>query len=241
MSTYFISDLHLSAETPARFNAFSAFMQDASQKADAIYILGDLFEYWIGEDSIDVSHSRPIAEVMKQASADCPCFFLPGNRDFLVTEQFTKLTGFELIEDGTIIDLYGTPTLLLHGDALCTDDTAHQEFRRGMICNKAWQAEFLKLDLATRLEQAQKARMQSKEHKASVSMEIMDVNEDAVIDYFEQHRVSQMIHGHTHRQHIHTHGTSKGEAKRYVLGDWDKTDSVLIASESGLEIFNQAI
>jgi UDP-2,3-diacylglucosamine hydrolase len=241
MASYFISDLHLSYKTPQRIQAFGEFMQQNSPKADAIYILGDLFEYWIGEDSVNATHSMPIVEIMKAASLNCPCYFLPGNRDFLITEQFKSLTGFSAIDDETVIDLYGQKTLILHGDSLCTDDLAHQAFRQSMICNKAWHAEFLKLDLAERMQQAEQARMQSNEHKASVSMEIMDVNQDSVVLCFEKHAVTQMIHGHTHRQNTHQHDTNNGAATRYVLGDWDKTSSVLIASESGIEITNQAI
>lgn len=241
MPTYFISDLHLSHSIPKRISALSDFFDSYGKKADAIYILGDLFEYWIGEDSIDATQSRVIVDIMKRASKHSPCFFLPGNRDFLITDAFHDLTGFTPIDDQTVIDLYGEKTLLLHGDALCTDDIEHQKFRQAMICNKTWHAQFLKLSLTERLAQAQAARMQSKDHKSSVSMEIMDVNQNSVVECFEQHKVTQMIHGHTHRQAIHQHNTNLGTASRYVLGDWDQTNSILIANESTLEITNQAI
>lgn len=237
MHTYFISDLHLKPEQPHVIHAFSDFMLQQAPSAEKLYILGDLFEFWIGDDAAALLQAEPVLAMMKQVSAQIPCYFMAGNRDFLVRDAFSQMTGFEILPDETVIDLYGTPTLLLHGDSLCTDDLKHQEFRHAMMTNTDFCDQFLSLPIPKRIEQAKQARMQSHEHKSEVSMEIMDVTNEAVENAFIKHNVKQMIHGHTHRQntHQHTNGT------RYVLGDWHQTNSVLTASSKGLEIKNKNI
>jgi len=241
MHTYFISDLHLTPERPELTAAFFAFMRDVAPSAERLYILGDLFEYWIGDDGASLIGADDILDVMRDTAKHVDCFFIAGNRDFLVRQGFSKRTGFTILPDETVIDLYGTPTLLLHGDSLCTDDIAHQEYRRKLMCNKLMCWLILRLPRAYRLKRAEFARAHSKSRQSGMDMAIMDVSESAVIDTFEQRNVTRMIHGHTHRQAIHDHTTKNGVAKRFVLGDWHSQNSVLTASKEGLVIDNQAI
>jgi len=241
MHTYIISDLHLTPERPHITQAFFDFLSNQAPKAEQLYIIGDLFEFWIGDDAAELLHATPALDAMKAISDITECFFMPGNRDFLVRQSFSERTGFKLLEDESIIDFYGTKTLLLHGDSLCTDDIAHQEFRQSMMTNTAFCDGFLALDVPQRIEQAKQARMQSAQHKSEVSMGIMDVTEAAVLDAFNTHGVKQMIHGHTHRQNTHHYKLADAEAVRYVLGDWGETNSVLRIDPNGVKITNQAI
>jgi len=160
-------------------------------------------------------------------------YFIAGNRDFLVGQRFTEQTGFEILTDFTVIDLYGTPTLLLHGDALCTDDEKHQLFRQQIMTNKEWHSTALQKPVSERIAIAKEMRSMSADHKESISDAIMDVNEQSVIAAFEQHQVKNMIHGHTHRPKIHQHQTQQGTAERIVLGDWYEQLSYLKVGENG--------
>ena len=242
MHTYFLSDLHLTPERPELISAYLHFLSNLAPSAERVYVLGDLFEFWIGDDAATMLGADPLLDAMQQLSQHAACYFIAGNRDFLVRDTFTQRTGFEILPDESVIDLYGTPTLLLHGDSLCTDDVAHQAFRQQMMTNRPFCDAFLTLPIPERIAKAKEARMQSHEHKAEVSMSIMDVTEAAVLQAFEQHGVTQMIHGHTHRQNIHHYTAQDGnQLTRYVLGDWDKTSSILRADATGLHIDNQAI
>ena len=237
MHTYFISDLHLTPERPKTIAAFLNFLRKEAKTAERLYILGDLFEYWIGDDAAEKLGAAPLLKAMKEVSQSVDCYFMAGNRDFLVREQFTELTGFKILADETVVDLYGTPTLLLHGDSLCTDDHAHQKFRKEMVTNKEFCDEILALTIEQRIEKAKEARQKSSEHKSEISMGIMDVTQTAVNDAFSKYNVKQMIHGHTHRQNTHKHN----DCTRYVLGDWGKTNSIMKADETGIEIYNQRV
>lgn len=241
MHTYFLSDLHLTPERPQTIQAFLHFLQGDALAAERIYILGDLFEFWIGDDAADTLGATPSLHAMKAVSQQVDCYFIAGNRDFLVRDSFTEQTGFRILPDESIIDLYGTNTLILHGDSLCTDDIAHQQFRQAMMTNQAFCEGFLKLNIPERIERAKQARMESHQHKSEISMEIMDVTESSVVAAFEKHRVQQMIHGHTHRQNTHQYSTDAGDATRHVLGDWHTSSSILRADEHGLQIANQTI
>ena len=241
MHTYFISDLHLTPERPNITQAFLQFLQQQAPTAERLYILGDLFEFWIGDDAASVVGAEPILNAMQAISDKVDCYFLAGNRDFLVRDSFTEKTGFKILADETVIDLYGTQALVLHGDSLCTDDIAHQQFRAQMMTNTNFCDQFLKLDVPQRIAQAKQARMQSNEHKSEISMGIMDVTESAVSNAFVTHKVQQMIHGHTHRQNTHKCEIGEQACVRYVLGDWGDTSSVLRADESGLKITNNPI
>ena len=234
MHTYFISDLHLTNERPEITNAFLYFLNNQAPDAERIYLLGDLFEFWIGDDAVSLLGAEPIFAEMAKLAQKVDCYFIAGNRDFLVGKAFEEQTGFKILPDETVIDLYGKPTLILHGDSLCTDDLPHQQFRQQMVTNASWRESFLSFDIPTRIEQAKQARMQSQQHKSAISMEIMDVTEAAVIEAFSNHSVEQMIHGHTHRQNKHSHAlSSQSNATRYVLGDWQDTSSILIAKDDG--------
>lgn len=237
MHTLFVSDLHLTPERPETIRAFLEFLSTDAMTADKLYVLGDLFEYWIGDDAAQLIGAEPILKAMNQTSLKTETYFIAGNRDFLVREEFSKQTGFSILEDETVIDLYGEPTLLLHGDSLCVDDIAHQQFRQTMMCNRPFCDQFLNLSIPERIEKAKAARMESQTHKQSVSMEIMDVTEQAVLDAFKKRGVKRMIHGHTHRQNIHHYN----DLERIVLGDWDTTSSVLRVSENDIELFNRDI
>lgn len=242
MHTYFISDLHLTPERPQITQAFFTLLQRFTSEevlADKLYILGDLFEFWIGDDAASMLGADPVLDAMKMISHKMDCYFIAGNRDFLARDAFSERTGFKILADETVIDLHGTKTLLLHGDSLCTDDIAHQQFRQQMMTNTPFCDGFLSLPIPQRIEQAKQARMQSNEHKSQVSMGIMDVTESAVIKAFAKHGVSQMIHGHTHRQAIHHY--QENSLTRIVLGDWGETSSVLRVDNNGFTIDNSAI
>lgn len=234
MATYFISDLHLAAQAPEITQRFIGFLDNDIKDATALYILGDLFEYWIGDDAAEIVGMSPILAKLKTLTDNgVKAYFIVGNRDFLVGPTFTEQTGFEILSDFTVIDLYGEPTLLLHGDVLCTDDEKHMMFRQQIMTNKDWHKMALQKTIEERIEIAQQMRSMSADHKLSVSDSIMDVNEQSVIDAFEQHQVLNMIHGHTHRPKIHEHKTNLGNAERIVLGDWYTQLSYLKVDESG--------
>lgn len=220
MATLFISDLHLEDSRPQATATFIRLLRGQAREADALYILGDLFEFWIGDDVI-TDTARQIAEALAVLRKQgVPCFFLHGNRDFLLGETYAAQAGLELLPETWTCSLYGTPTLLLHGDTLCTGDIAYQAFRK-QVRNKAFQQHFLSLPVPQRLEMARNARDASQQHTSSSAMNIMDVNEHAVIETFVAHGLDRMIHGHTHRPAFHQHPLGAGhEGQRIVLADW---------------------
>jgi UDP-2,3-diacylglucosamine hydrolase len=231
MTTLFISDLHLTPRRPHITELFFDILRGEAREAEALYILGDLFEYWIGDDAADtLGYSAVIQHIGELAEAGVPVYFMRGNRDFLVGERFADDTGCEILDDPTVVDLYDEPALLMHGDSLCTDDLAHQKFR-ATVGDRAWQRSFLDKPVAERMQMAEAARAQSREHKDSVSMEIMDVNQRAVRKAFDEYGVRLLIHGHTHRPAIHD-GRPDG-TRRIVLGDWYEQSSVLRCSPGG--------
>jgi UDP-2,3-diacylglucosamine hydrolase len=232
MATLFISDLHLEDERPAITRLLLAFLSDRARQADALYILGDLFEYWIGDDAVSRTANAVAEGICAVHQSGVPCYFMHGNRDFLIGENWARKSGLELLEEETVVDLYGQPTLLLHGDTLCTDDTAYQSFRE-QVRDPGWQTEFLALGIEERSQAAQNARDASKQHTLAASMEIMDVNEQAVVNAFRRHDVLRMIHGHTHRPAVHQHQVDGQSARRIVLADWYEHGSVLEVSPQG--------
>ena len=239
--TYLISDLHLKPERPDVIMAFLDFLQHGLVDAQNLYILGDLFEYWIGDDAANLIGAGLILKKMQQVARKIPCFFIAGNRDFLVGKEFSKRSGFQILPDETLLDLHGVKTLILHGDSLCTSDVAHQQFRQEITTNSDWQEEFLALPIKDRIKQAKIARAESNRHKSQISMGIMDVTEDAVLNAFKNTNVTQMIHGHTHRQNVHRYSIDHQQCTRYVLGDWDNTSSVMVISQNGIQIDNTKI
>ena len=201
--------------------------------ADGLYILGDLFEYWVGDDSVALPFNARVAAQLKATAARMPVHFMHGNRDFMVASEFARATGVKLLEDPTVVDLYGTRTLLLHGDTLCTDDAAYQAFRK-QVRDPDWQRAALARPMAERLAIAQNMREKSEGAKQGKAMSIMDVAPAAVDKAFLDAGVTQMIHGHTHRPARHVHRVDGKERVRWVLADWYERGSYLEARPEGL-------
>ncbi len=223
--TYFIADLHLSADRPDITECFMRFLQEDAIHADALYVLGDLFEVWIGDDHI-TSFSESVATAFKAVSHFCPVYFIHGNRDFAIRQDWLSKAGMTLLNEQTVIDLYGTPTLITHGDELCTRDVAYQKFRKKSR-SWWWPRLMLALPLSVRRKAAQKGRAKSKENQKYLKPEIMDVTPDEVVKVMENHKVNQLIHGHTHRPNVHCLRINGSTATRIVLGDWYDQGSVL--------------
>lgn len=226
MSTLFISDLHLEPARPDITSQALAFLDTEARAADALYILGDLFEAWVGDDDPEPEKRRVMAALRRLADAGLPCYFMHGNRDFLVGEGFAADSGCTLLADPTIVELHGTPVILMHGDTLCTDDHEYQAFRR-TVRNPDWQRAMLARPLAERIAIARQLRETSAASMAGKPMDIMDVNQDAVIAAMRAHGVYTLLHGHTHRPAIHRFALDGRDAVRIVLGDWYTQGSVL--------------
>lgn len=228
--TLFIADLHLSADRPDICNAFFHFLQQHATQADAVYILGDLFEAWIGDDNPEPLVDK-VARALKQLSEQgVQLYFIHGNRDFILREAYAKRCGMTLLPPSKVIDLYGTPTLIMHGDSLCTLDIAYQKFRKWWD-QPWWQALILAMPLWYRQHLARKARKKSAKHKQRYVQEaqpqIMDVTPDEVPRVMAQAGVLKLIHGHTHRPAVHQLTVDNQSAERYVLGDWYNQSSYL--------------
>jgi UDP-2,3-diacylglucosamine hydrolase len=236
MTTLFISDLHLEDERPETTQLLLELLAGRARDADALYILGDLFEFWIGDDVLTET-ARTVAAALSDVSASgVDVYFIHGNRDFLLGANYALAAGMQLLPESVVIDLYGNPTLVLHGDTLCTDDAAYLAFR-SQVRDPAWQSDFLQMSLEDRLAMARNARDASMQHTATAAMEIMDANSSAVVEAFERHEVSNMIHGHTHRPDVHVHQLSDGvEARRIVLADWYRRGSCLCVDAEGFEV-----
>jgi len=227
MSTLFISDLHLQDDRPDIQQCLSAFLQGPARRSDAVYVLGDLFEYWIGDDAVSPAAAEVALQTAQLHAAGVPCFFVHGNRDFLIGPEFAKRAGLQLLPEQAVVNLYGTQTLVMHGDTLCTDDVEYQAFRRRSR-DPGWQAAILAQSVDERMRMAREARDASMKHTGSSAVEIMDVNEAAVLDAFQRHRVKRMIHGHTHRPAFHSHQLPDGShGQRIVLADWHRGGSYL--------------
>ena len=235
--TYFIADLHLSENRPHLLELFRQFMQEQAPEAEKLYILGDLFDFWIGDDE----QSNLISEVQQLirhlTEKGVPCYFQHGNRDFLIGKKFANACGLTLLPTYQVIDLYGTPTLLCHGDTLCVDDVKYQHYRK-KVHQKWRQWLFLHLPLKVRLNIAEKIRAKSRQDKQLKSTEIMDVNADFVQQIFAQFHVTQMIHGHTHRQ---KHHEIPPHFHRIVLGDWGETSSLLEVTPHSIKFVNDTL
>jgi len=242
VTTLFISDLHLDGAWPDITSQFLDFLRLEAATAQRLYILGDLFEAWIGDDDPDPDKARVRDALRTLTRSGVPCFVMHGNRDFLIGSRFEKETGVKLIDDGTVIDLYGRRVLLMHGDTLCTDDHAYQRLRR-IVRNPVVQWILRHLSLNQRLRLAAKMRAGSKAHIESADRStpyIMDVNQDAVIAALRHHRVDCVIHGHTHRPAIHDVQVDGKQATRIVLGDWYEQGSVLRWNEKGYELVSMS-
>lgn len=235
MVSYFIADLHLSDERPDITGAFLRFLHEQAIHADALYILGDLFEVWVGDDLLSDTAKQVAAALKSLSDSGIPLYFICGNRDFLVKSSYLKQCGMTALADEIIIDLYGRKTMLLHGDILCTLDHDYQRFRK-TVHNKFIQWGFLRLPKRTRLKIAANMRAKSKAQNSGKSDEIMDVTPDEVTTRFEQHQLDWMIHGHTHRPAIHQPLRNHPEKKRIVLGDWYEQRSILSVTADDMEL-----
>jgi len=239
MTTLLVSDLHLAESRPATTERFLRFLGDWSGQAGTLYILGDLFDAWVGDDSDDAT-SRSVREALRRASARTRIFLQHGNRDFLIGSDFARDTGIELIPDEWVVSLRGTPTLLMHGDLLCTRDVDYQR-ARVMLRDPAFIADFLAKPLPARIAIAQEYRTRSGEATSLKAEDIMDVTPEEVVLQLRRHGINHLVHGHTHRQACH-HLVVDGEpAERWVLGDWKEDGgSALQVSPAGWEYLQLA-
>ena len=235
--TYFIADLHLSENRPHLLALFRQFMQEQAPEAEKLYILGDLFDFWIGDDEQSDLISEVQQLIRHLTEQGVPCYFQHGNRDFLIGKKFANTCGLTLLPTYQVIDLYGTPTLLCHGDTLCVDDVKYQHYRK-KVHQKWRQWLFLHLPLKVRLNIAEKIRAKSRQDKQLKSTEIMDVNAAFVQQMFAQFHLTQMIHGHTHRQ---KHHEIPPHFHRIVLGDWGETSSLLEVTPHSIKFVNDTL
>ncbi|UXZ55706.1 UDP-2,3-diacylglucosamine diphosphatase [Halomonas sp. 7T] len=226
MRTLLVADMHLSSDTPEVNQGFFRYLEQTAQGADALYILGDLFDAWIGDDLLDTPHPLSavahdvIKRLRKLSSNGTAVHFLHGNRDFLIGERFINACQGNLLPEAQAVELQGVPVVILHGDSLCTRDEAYMAFRQ-QSRDPQWQAQILALPLEQRVELAKSLRMQSGDANANKAEEIMDVTHDEVVKLMARCGVSTMIHGHTHRPKVHDLTVEDVPAKRFVLGDWD--------------------
>lgn len=226
MTTLFISDLHLEADRPDIGKQFLQFLETDARDAEELYILGDLFEAWVGDDDPNAHYFKIKRALRKLTDGGVPTYFMHGNRDFMVGNGFAHETGVKILEDPYKVTMYGTRTLLSHGDALCLDDVQYQRVRK-MVRDPAWQATMRAKPLKERLRIAQEARRQSLEQTINMSLEIMDVNQGEVQRVIQKYNVDVLLHGHTHRPAVHDVDIGNRKAKRIVLGDWYTQGSVL--------------
>lgn len=235
MTTLFISDLHLEADRPDIADQFLRFLETEALGARELYILGDLFESWVGDDDPNEHYTWIKQALRKLTRKKVPVFFMHGNRDFMIGAQFAAETGITILPDPTIADLYGEAVLLSHGDAYCIDDHEYQAVRK-MTRDPAWQAMMLARPLQERLAFAAQARAQSRERGQTISDDITDVNDEAILAALRDSGVSTLLHGHTHRPAVHELTVDGRPARRIVLGDWYEQGSVLRWDESGARL-----
>jgi UDP-2,3-diacylglucosamine hydrolase len=234
-STLFVSDLHLDASRSQITRLFLRVLDTFGRDADAVYILGDLFEIWPGDDD-DSPLGHAITDGLRACIASgTPVHIMHGNRDFLIGEQFAARSGCTLIDDPARIDLYGSPVLLMHGDILCTDDVDYQAFRAA-VRDPRWQAAFLREPLGARRDTALELRTKSRASAREKPESIRDVNPDTVVRLMTDHGVQQLIHGHTHRPGIHEFEIAGRPARRMVLGDWYRQGSLLECTPQGCRL-----
>jgi len=233
----FISDLHLTAERPAINERFFEFLRDQAARAERLFILGDLFEYWIGDDELDAADGDPLAGAVAQGLRDLTrhgvgVAIMHGNRDFLIGRRFCDATGARLLEDPAVEKVGGVRTLLMHGDTLCTDDLDYQAWRR-TARSQAWQEDFLAKDLPERRRTLQALRARSQEVVGAKPADIMDVNDDAVREALRTHGLTRLVHGHTHRPARHAIEVDGRRCERWVLPDWYERGGYLAVDDAG--------
>jgi UDP-2,3-diacylglucosamine hydrolase len=236
MTTLFIADLHLDDARPEITTLFEQYLaSDEARGAKALYILGDLVEAWIGDDDDAELPTRIATATKGLRDAGVPVYFMVGNRDFLLGETFASRAGMTLLDDGTVHDIEGVPTLLMHGDVLCTDDVEYQAVRK-QVRTDAWKQQILSMPLAARRAFAAQARSDSKSRTGRIDETIMDVNQGAVEEAMRHARVARLVHGHTHRPAVHDFGLGATPAQRIVLGDWYDHGSVLRIEPDSVEL-----
>jgi len=233
--TFFVADLHLSDERPRATARFFRFLEEEVAGADALYILGDLFEAWIGDDHDEQVAATTARHLKALAKAGTRVHFMHGNRDFMLADRYTGQAGMTLCADPARIDLYGTPTLLTHGDTLCTDDTGYQAFRR-RVRHPLTLAVLRRLPRGLRNRLARGARAGSQAAKARKSVQIMDVNTEAVVDALRSHAATRLIHGHTHRPARHEHELDGQQCERWVLPDWYARWGYVVCDAAGCRL-----
>jgi len=235
MTTLFIADLHLSDQRPEITKLFTKFLKNEARQCRALYILGDLFEAWLGDDCILPTYQEIIQHIEELTSSNIPVYFIHGNRDFLIGSRFAELTGCQLLDETTIINIDEQQYLILHGDTLCTDDVKYQQFR-SMVRNPEWQEQLLAKTPAERIALAKQYREISQTETSEKADDIMDVNQQEVESALRNANVNTMIHGHTHRPNIHTFELDGKQAQRIVLGDWYKHGSALKLENGQFEL-----
>jgi UDP-2,3-diacylglucosamine hydrolase len=229
----FASDLHLDSEAPWAIDAFLAFLDGPAGHAESLYLLGDLFEAWVGDDDDNPDNVRACAGLARLTASGVAVYVLHGNRDFLLGGGFAMRTGVKLLPDPVLIDLYGTPTLLSHGDVFCTEDPAYQELR-SIVRRPEWQRRFLSLPLPARRQLASAARAGSKAHTQRTIPTIMDVNPEAVSRAMRATGARRLIHGHTHRPAVHPFVVDGVHSERVVLAPWYEAASCVGVSDAGV-------
>jgi UDP-2,3-diacylglucosamine hydrolase len=235
LSVLFVSDLHLDAERPAAIDTFVDFVERECVKAERLFILGDLFEVWVGDDDDDPALGRVIDAIALLRNYEVPCYIMHGNRDFLLGEAFAQRTGATILTDFVTVEIYGSELLLTHGDLLCTDDTAYMRLR-AMVRDLEWQSGFLARPIGERRQIAASLRERSRTETAMKAEEIMDVNQGAVEETMRSHGVQYLIHGHTHRPGVHRFELDGTAATRIVLGDWYAQGTILQWDRHGFKL-----
>tara|TARA_R100001143_G_scaffold15627_1_gene17897 strand:+ start:1406 stop:2134 length:729 start_codon:yes stop_codon:yes gene_type:complete len=232
-----ISDLHLDPARPEHLAELETLLDNHAGKAERLYVLGDLFEAWIGDDDDSPFNRQAIDAFRRFSDAGSELYFMHGNRDFLLGDTFADDCGGVLLDEGTVVDLYGTQALLMHGDSLCTEDHAYQQFR-AMARDPQWQQGMLAKPLEERRALAQGMRMQSQGNNANKPENIMDVTPSEVVRVMEDAGVQHLIHGHTHRPAVHDVALNDGPGQRWVLGDWGELGWWIVADSDGLRLEN---
>lgn len=235
MTVLFISDLHLSPSHPEITACFLRFLKEDATKASALYVLGDLFESWIGDDDTTPLHTTVSNAFKTLSDTGVALYFIHGNRDFLVGKKFADASGMTILPQHSVIDLFGKPTLIMHGDTLCIQDQAYQRYRK-KVHNPLIQWLFFRLPLSVRRRIGEKLRAGSAKSNQQKSYEIMDVDQDEVKRVMQECNVTQLVHGHTHRPAIHDISLGTDLAQRIVLGDWYTQGSVLVCTEQSCQL-----
>jgi UDP-2,3-diacylglucosamine hydrolase len=237
LAALFISDLHIDAGRPAIAEQFLKFLGTEAKDADALYILGDLFESWVGDDAADTVQAAAIAGLHALTSHGVPCFVMHGNRDFLLAAEFCRMSGALLLPDPLIVTLYGEPVLVMHGDALCSDDHAYQRLR-ATVREPDWQRRFLALSIASRRALAGAMQWTSQAHTSTMEYAITDVSAGSVAMVLRRSGAATLLHGHTHRPAIHALTVDGRPCTRIVLGDWYDQGSLLRWDRHGPELMS---